>query len=388
MNLGLVLMVKDEAEVIDRCLASARPYISSWTVVDTGSTDDTPERVEAALEGIPGKLWRLPFVNFGHSRSELLVAARGTADWLLCLDADNTVAIDDDFEPDPAVEAYMVDFGWEGFENRLPLLLRGDLPWKSVGPVHEATVLPGRMYVSQPTDKVRIRHHGQRDNGPAKWKWHASLLEAEIARNPDDARSTFYLAETFKRLGDTANALRLYRQRSGMTGFVEETWFARYQAALLEPDWPTRQAALIEAWEARPNRLEPLHDLVSELNRRDMHHAAYVLTDAGYVDPASDQGGISERSFERASLTDERGPIISPAPTVGGIVPPSDNLFVQRSVWDWGLAFQRSIAAWYTSHRDESRTLSLSLLQNPRLPASVREAVTRNLALTPEVKAA
>jgi hypothetical protein len=353
MNLGLVLMVKSESEVIDRCLASARAYISSWTVVDTGSTDDTPERIEAALNGIPGKLWRLPFVNFGHSRSELLVAARGTADWLLCLDADNTVEIDDDFEPDPAVEAYMVDFGWQGFENRLPLLLRGDLPWKSVGPVHEATVLSGRMYVSQPTDKVRIKHHGQRDNGPAKWKWHASLLEAALERDPTDARSTFYLAETYKRLGDKANALRLYRQRAGMVGFIEETWFARYQAALLEPEWPARQAALIEAWEARPNRLEPLHDLVSELNRRDMHATAYAMSYVATTALACD-----------------------------------DRLFVQRSVWDYGLAFQRSIAAWYTGHRDESRTLSLSLLQNPRLPASVREAVTRNLALTPEVKAA
>ena len=357
MTYGLVLMVKDEAAVIDACLASVRPFISYWTVVDTGSTDDTPERVERALDGIPGRLYRMPFVDFGHSRSELLVAARGTADWLLCLDADNEVTIDPDFEPDPAVEAYMVDFGWAGFENRLPLLLRGDLPWKSIGAVHEATVLPGRMYVGRPTDAIRITHHGENRNSPAKSGWHASLLEAELERDPTNARSTFYLAETYKRLGDP-RALETYRRRAAMLGFVEETWMAGYQAALLEP-WPDRLVALLAAWEARPQRLEPLHDAVAELNRRDQHWAAYALA-------------ASEKASESGAITWRTG----------------DRLFVQTSVWDYGLAFQRSIAAWYTGHRDESRTLSLELLQNPRLPASVREAVTRNLALTPSEAAA
>lgn len=58
MRLCLHMTVKDEAAIIERCLAAAAPVISSWVICDTGSTDDTRERVESffAARGIPGEL--------------------------------------------------------------------------------------------------------------------------------------------------------------------------------------------------------------------------------------------------------------------------------------------------------------------------------------------
>lgn len=349
MNIALVMIVKDEEESIGRCLRSARPYISSYVIADTGSKDRTKRIINKVLgERVPGRVYDLPFVNFGHNRSEVLAAARGTADWILCLDADVTVEVDKDFDPDPAVEAYMVDFGWPGFVNRLPLLIRGDLPWKSVGAVHECTVLPDRLYVGVPTDKVRIKHHRTKVNGPEKWAWHASLLEAELAQDPSNARSTFYLAETYRRLGDP-RAREMYLQRADMPGFIEETFYARYMAASLAPDWETRLFELLMTWESRPWRVEPLYDAISELNRRGKHHTAYRLS------------------------------------VPGG--PHNDTLFVHANAWDWGMMFERSISAWWVGQKSESRELSLRLLENPNLPQHIREAVIRNLALTPEVAA-
>ena len=63
---------RDEAEVVDRCLASVRPLIDTWTVVDTGSVDDTVARIEAAVGGLPGRLLEEPWVDFGHNRSSLM----------------------------------------------------------------------------------------------------------------------------------------------------------------------------------------------------------------------------------------------------------------------------------------------------------------------------
>src|SRR5207244_2562906 len=119
-----------------------------------------------------------PWVNFGHNRSEAFALARGTADWLLALDCDMTVEIDPDFVPDPAVDCYLIEMGDEGFSWRLPLLLRGDLPWRSIGAVHEYTALPDRAYHGVPTDKVRIRHPGAVAD-EAKLRWHAELLESD-----------------------------------------------------------------------------------------------------------------------------------------------------------------------------------------------------------------
>ena len=35
--LGLVMMVKDESAFINQTLASVKPYIDFWTIVDTGT---------------------------------------------------------------------------------------------------------------------------------------------------------------------------------------------------------------------------------------------------------------------------------------------------------------------------------------------------------------
>ena len=161
-----------------------------------------------------------------------------------------------------------------------------------------------------------------------------------MPRTPTTARSVFYLAQTYRTLGDP-RARDLYLRRATMGGYAEEAYYAAYCAAELAPDWPTRAQELMAAWEMRPRRIEALHALVRGLNERDMHHAAYVLA---------------------------------------SVVPPMnmDNLFVHASVWDWGLKFERSIAAWWVGHSAEARELCDDLLRNPRLPDDIRLQVERN----------
>src|SRR3954469_24736376 len=91
MTLCLNMIVRDESAVIERCLASVRPYVQSWLIVDTGSVDDTRERVRAAMAGIPGELVERPWRDFGHNRTEALELARPHGDYLLFIDADETL---------------------------------------------------------------------------------------------------------------------------------------------------------------------------------------------------------------------------------------------------------------------------------------------------------
>jgi hypothetical protein len=53
--LGLVMIVRDEAEAIAQTLHSIKDSIDFWTIVDTGSTDGTPAIVNATLRGVPGQ---------------------------------------------------------------------------------------------------------------------------------------------------------------------------------------------------------------------------------------------------------------------------------------------------------------------------------------------
>lgn len=339
---ALVAIVKDEAERLPRLLDSVRPLISTYTVVDTGSTDGTQDLLRAS--GIPGKILEAEFIDFGSSRSLAFGAARGTADWLLALDADMTIEIDKGFVPDPAVEAYMIQMGGSDFSYRLPLLLRGDLPWVSVGAVHEYTALPGRDYISQPTDAVRVRHPGAVAT-PEKLRWHAGMLEAELAEQPDNARTVFYLAQTYKDLG-MGKAKALYERRATMGGFAEEAFYAAYMAATLAQEWPERLVGLLGAWQMRPSRYEPLYEAVKGLNARGQHRASWAL------------------------LEQARDP-----------EPPSDLLFVHRNVWTYLLPFERAISAWWNSKYDEAAALNDELLAMPDLPAHIRAQTEINRAL-------
>ena len=44
----LNMIVKNEAPVIGRCLASVLPFVDRWVIVDTGSTDGTQVVTDAA----------------------------------------------------------------------------------------------------------------------------------------------------------------------------------------------------------------------------------------------------------------------------------------------------------------------------------------------------
>src|SRR5215210_7335079 len=121
------MIVRDEAEVIERCLDSVAGLIDTWTICDTGSEDGTPELIEKRLEGIPGTLHRTAWQDFGHNRSELMKLAKGTAEYLLLIDADMTIEVRG---PLPELTADAYELRHEGSLGYwIPRLVRGSLDW-------------------------------------------------------------------------------------------------------------------------------------------------------------------------------------------------------------------------------------------------------------------
>lgn len=347
MTYGMVAIVKNEAANIERCIASAiAAGVRVATIVDTGSSDGTMDLARKACAGIELRLSEVPFESMGQARSAAFAAAHDSADWLLALDADMTCEIDPDFVPDDRA-AYGIEMKSGIWSWRLPLLLNGRIRWKSIGSYHEYTApVDGRGWDYPPTDAVRV-HFVTPPRTKMKSHWIVAQLEQELddldgGDTAQKARVLYYLAQERRDLGDP-RARDTYLKRVELGGWELEAWWCQYQAALLS-EWPARAAELMAAWERRPDRLEPLRDLVRELNDRGSHHAAYYL---------------------------------SCAP----LAPTEDATFTEPAVWQWGMTFQRSIAAWWVGHVDECRTLSDQLLSRTDLPADVRVAVERNRGL-------
>ena len=85
--LALVMIVRNEARCLERCLASARPWVDEMVVLDTGSTDGTPEIAQRCGARVSSAEWR---DDFSAARNRAL--ALTGAPWRLVMDADEWLA--------------------------------------------------------------------------------------------------------------------------------------------------------------------------------------------------------------------------------------------------------------------------------------------------------
>lgn len=89
--LAAVLMVKNESKRILTTLRSARPFCDRLVLLDTGSDDDTLDKVRlfCGESKWPLTLEERPFEDFGTSRNYLLNVAEPLAEFLLLLDCND-----------------------------------------------------------------------------------------------------------------------------------------------------------------------------------------------------------------------------------------------------------------------------------------------------------
>lgn len=254
-QLGLVMIVRDEAAILERCLTRVRELdlVDHWTICDTGSTDDTPALATELMRGIPGRLYRHQWRGFAWNRTLALRRARGSADWLLVIDADHLVTADERARELLAVDPLPVD-AWNvlihdhGLDYRLPLLVRGTAELRYVGATHECLDTVNTAHALG----LELDHVGDGSARAGKLERDLLLLKPGLERR--DPRATFYMAQTLRDLGSDRAAAVLYDRRSTLNGWEEERWYATYQAARLRRD----VEELLEVWRARPWRHEPL----------------------------------------------------------------------------------------------------------------------------------
>ena len=352
-TIALAMIVRDEGEVIGRCLESVRERIDCWVICDTGSTDCTREIVRDALAGVPGELHEREWVDFGHNRTELLHLARGKADYLLLLDADMTVSIKGAL-PALNADSYMLRFS-EDPEYWLECLVSGDRNWWSQGSTHEHIATDG-PHVVRNLKEIVVEHHHDGSSRPQKLSRDRELLEADLRKEPENPRTVFYLAQTYRDLGERNRAIDLYEQRTEMGGWEEEVFYSLYQSGVLRArlgQWPQAIVALIAAWEYRPTRIEPLYQLLSRLRQHGEYQTAYMLAKQGLSAPR-----------------------------------PGDHLFVERWIYEWGILFEYSIAAYWTGD-PHAALRACDRLLDCKLPESYREQTIENReyclrALAPE----
>jgi tetratricopeptide (TPR) repeat protein len=349
------MIVKDEAHVIRRCLQSITPFIDTWAIIDTGSSDGTQKVIREffAEAGKPGVLKERPWKDFGTNRSEALELARGRAAYTLIIDADEVFNAPDGFRwPELSDDAYQLLHRSGETETHfwLTKLVKSSLPWRYVGVLHEALACAAPHHVGRISGPLI---HGMFDSArnklsqEEKYTRDAHVLEAALEKEPDNARYVFYLGQSWRDAHQYKKALKAYQRRAQMRGWEEEGWYAQYQTARCLAHLGRRDeaiAAYLATYQRRPTRAEPLCDLARMHRDSKDFHVAYLFA-------------VAADELER----------------------PDDTLFVDDSVYRWRRMDERSIAAYWIGRHAESAGLSRRLLDEGQLPEAHRERIQKNL---------
>jgi glycosyltransferase involved in cell wall biosynthesis len=347
-SICLNMIVKNEAPVIGRCLSSVLPFIDSWVVVDTGSTDGTQALVRTHLQSRPGALHERPWRNFAHNRSEALALGRPAADYIFFIDADETLELETGAQMSlGAADAYELTCAYAGTTYRRCALVASRLPWRWVGIVHEYLECDTPFRLA-PLDGPRIvvRHDGARSRDSGTYARDAACLEEAVRADPANARNMFYLAQSYRDCGELARGRDAYMRRAAMGGWDEEVWYSLFQAALLTERLKGAAAdvsfAYLRAFQQRPTRAEPLVEL-ARFHRLRGEFALACL-------------------YARQAASLPR---------------PDDRLFLDDNAYGWRALDELSIAAFYAGAHAEGLE-AINRLLSGTVPPSDRTRIERN----------
>ena len=328
--LGLVMIVKNEAKRIEAVLASYRPYINAWTILDTGSTDGTQDLIKRSLDGIPGALHEEPFVDFATSRNRAL-ELHGTSTIFSIMP--NGDVLDGGAALVSFLEAHRRDLAGS-YRVRIspghyyhPLVMRTGFGWRYKWRTHECAVGPN---IGPHIDGVTVfRDRGERTSEEWRQRWERDvvLLNQDREADPNDPRPYFYLGQTHECLGQYEQALPYFEQRSKMGGYFDEVYEAKFRIGKMMEKigrpWTECQQAYLEAFAHDPRRAEPL----------------YAISQYWY-----DRGGNGGHAVSRL--------FAAPA---AEMPKPATDLFLDEDVYTWKAADRASISSFYSGHKDEGR---------------------------------
>ena len=299
----LNMIVRNEAKNIKRLLNSVKDSIDYYVICDTGSTDDTPKIIEETMQGydIPGEIHYHDWKNFGHNRTLALYAAtlalfekRHDCDRVLVIDADEMLEVTDPLwytkldktrtyqimKKDKSV-TYPVDhlinikhekFVWKGpahnYVSRVVAQRSAGLA-KGVAIIRDSSNLGGKSTRFKTTEE--------------KYLHDATLFEAELKKDPTDARSQFYLAQSYRDAKQYDKALEHYLKRANMQNtWDQERYVSFFNAGLIFETKNEIDSAIKvyqEAFDLIPSRAEAPTRLSSLLRIGSRLVKAYMVTE-------------------------------------------------------------------------------------------------------------
>lgn len=238
-----VMIAKNEAHVLQRCLDSIMPFVNGAYILDTGSDAEQEinmRRIVRALDikyskpvhYVTGAEWK----GFAESRNDAMKRAIDCFmleddDLLFMIDADDYVTEWQKPAGDPSIDGYTVQMQGQNIEYDRTQVFRVGAHWRYFGVVHEFADCPGGNVISLRTKVVSTRE-GARSQNPNKYLEDAALLATALHKDDTPEflkrRYRFYLAQSYRDAGVLDSAADSYEERINMAGGWDEEVYCSY----------------------------------------------------------------------------------------------------------------------------------------------------------------
>jgi len=230
--INLCIMVKNGGDEFVSMLESNLPFIDRWTILDTGSTDNTVANVRRIMSCKPGSLYQEPFINFGVSRNRCLELAGTQCTY--------NIMLDDTYHLKGDVRNFLQSIRGDQFADSFSMYItQSDIAYASNRifkskrnlkykyAIHEVIQEENNVNVLIPkqsatiediqTEKLCVRTIDRKQQD-------LIMLQEEIDTNPSDPRPYYYMAQTYSGMENTEKAYEWFLKRinHSTAGFVQE----------------------------------------------------------------------------------------------------------------------------------------------------------------------
>lgn len=373
----LTFICRDNEDVIAEMIESCLPIVDGIIVCDTGSKDKTLDVIKKTLKthnevnelAATGSkvtdyhiwyykqlyIYEDKWVNFGHNRTLMMEHCRKhpEADYLLVMDSDEILVIKPDFKTSNIKnDCIMINTPGDAYTYPRDRIFSNKIHWAWQGAAHEFP--HSKEMKSKNTEEnlyLKLRPK------PAGYDKHIrrnlKLLLEDLKKEPNDARTNFYVGLSYRDLGQPEEARKYLLIRSVMEKtWDEERWYAKYILAIMSEiskEYDRAKLEYLNAYEFRPTRAEPLFKLAKMLYEKKERNQAIM-----YMRMA--------RNIER---------------------PKHDSVFVESSIYSWGCMFELSHMLYYdTTTMEEGYAYAFEVLEERNgAPQNIIDRTYENLRL-------
>ena len=263
-------------------------------------------------------------------------------DYLLLLDADmildtSNIHNIEEFKKSLTANAYFVYQGSENFFYKNVRIVKNDPSISYFGVTHEYVKVPDIDEI-QSIEKSVLFINDIGDGGSKKDKFERDirLLKQGLEEIPNDARYTFYLANSYRDAGQYKNAIETYKKRIEIGGWIEEIWHSYFSIGNCYRNLNDMSNAIfywMEAYEKYPERIENLYEIIKYYREKGSNKIAtmyYELAD-----------------YQLKKKTNY------------------DHLFLQKDVYDYKIDYEYSIIGYYENRfNTDIRNVCMKVLNN------------------------